>query len=474
MPPTSPKESIFISYRRSDSDEAVNLMYRALIAHFGQGQVFLDRESIPGGANFAEQIKPAVENSKVMLVVIGSDWLNAKDGWKRRLDNPDDWVRQEIELALKNKRYVIPVLLNEATIPRKEELPQSIQGLLGANACRLITRENTTLFKAGMEGIIEAIEGNVPALKPPPPIALEQFKFKVVTLSISETTEEIKTGWLGRKTERVTRKVVNPERIEGEARQYIEDVGKGIFFEMVYIPVGAFRMGSPSLEEGSKDGEYPQHKVTVQPFFMGKYPVTQQLWKTVARLPKVALELNPAPSVFKGDTRPVENISWHEAVEFCKRLFIKTGLQYRLPTEAEWEYACRAGTTTPFHFGETITTDLANYNGNYTYKNAPKGVYRKETTPVDLFGIANAFGLCDMHGNVNEWCQDHWHSNYQGAPTDGIAWLIENENADRVVHGGSWDDLPGLCRSACRTWCSPDFRSCFIGFRVVCSAPRTL
>jgi formylglycine-generating enzyme required for sulfatase activity len=119
-----------------------------------------------------------------------------------------------------------------------------------------------------------------------------------------------------------------------------------------------------------------------------------------------------------------------------------TGREYRLPSEAEWEYACRAGTTTPFHFGETITTDLANYNGNYTYGSGSKGQYRKQTTDVGSFP-ANAFGLHDMHGNVWEWCQDTWHENYNGAPTDGSAWVDENANQNRMIlRGGSWYNNP--------------------------------
>ncbi|MFN7657571.1 MAG: formylglycine-generating enzyme family protein, partial [Dolichospermum sp.] len=161
--------------------------------------------------------------------------------------------------------------------------------------------------------------------------------------------------------------------------------------------------------------------------------------------------------------------------EFCLRLSQYTGRTYSLPSEAQWEYACRAGTTTPFHFGETITTDLANYNGKYSYGQGPKGVYREETTAVGSFGVANNFGLYDMHGNVWEWCQDHWHSNYEGAPTDGSAWLSNKEDSnERLLRGGSWLDLPGYCRSAYRLNDLLDDYFNSIGFRVVCSgAART-
>jgi formylglycine-generating enzyme required for sulfatase activity len=207
---------------------------------------------------------------------------------------------------------------------------------------------------------------------------------------------------------------------------------------------------------------------------MGKYPVTQAQWRFVAGLPQQERELKPAPSRFKGDNRPVEQVSWYDAVEFCARLSAHTGREYRLPTEAEWEYACRAGTTSPFYFGKTITTEVANYNGNSTYGDGPKGEYRKETTPVDQFEYTNAFGLSDMHGNVYEWCQDHWHGNYEGAPTDGNAWLSEDEGAPRIRRGGSWDYNPRVCRSAYRNNSYPRETDLNFGFRVVSVAPRAL
>jgi formylglycine-generating enzyme required for sulfatase activity len=256
-----------------------------------------------------------------------------------------------------------------------------------------------------------------------------------------------------------------------------------IQLDLILIPGGTFVMGSPLDELGRWDDEGPQHEVTVSTFLMGRYPVTQAQWRAIATRTdlKVKHDLEPDPSEFEEDDRPVEQVSWYEAVEFCDRLSRLTQHTYRLPTEAEWEYACRAGTTTPFHFGETITTDLANYCGEEDesqpdeypghYGNGPKGEYRKTTTPVTHFHpLANAFGLCDMHGNVLEWCLDHWHDNYEGAPVDGSAWLSENENSSRVRRGGSWFSDPRYCRSACRFISNPGFRDHFVGFRVVCEA----
>jgi formylglycine-generating enzyme required for sulfatase activity len=166
-------------------------------------------------------------------------------------------------------------------------------------------------------------------------------------------------------------------------------------------------------------------------------------------------------------------VTWDDAVEFCQKLSKQTGREYRLPSEAEWEYACRAGTTTPFHFGPTITTDLVNYDGDYTYGSAPKGQYREQTTEVGSFP-ANNFGLYDLHGNVWEWCLDHWHNNYEGAPTNGSAWFSSDENALRLLRGGSWFNIPRTCRSANRDRYARDVQYNGVGFRVVCASSWAL
>ena len=252
---------------------------------------------------------------------------------------------------------------------------------------------------------------------------------------------------------------------------YFEEVlGEGVMpLRLVGIPSGEFMMGSPEQERGRyAEEESPQHLVTVSPFFMGQYPVTQAQWRAVAALPQQEKALEAAPSHFEGDDRPVEQVSWEEAMEFCARLSAHTGRVYRLPTEAEWEYACRADTTTPFYFGETLTTALANYDGS-VFLNEPEGDSRGETTAVGSFA-PNAFGLYDMHGNVWEWCQDHWHENYKQAPTDGSALLTDDVYTARVLRGGSWDSIPRNCRSACRFFDNSVFRYDSIGFRVVCEA----
>ncbi len=234
-------------------------------------------------------------------------------------------------------------------------------------------------------------------------------------------------------------------------------------------------MGSPDQEQERSPSESSQHWVTVPAFLMGMYPITQAQWRSIAALQPVNRDLDLDPSYFKEEDRPVERVSWYDAVEFCDRLSRETGRPYRLPSEAEWEYACRAGTTTPFHFGETITSDLANYDGNdASYGKGKVGTSRSETTPVGYFKVANAFSLYDMHGNVWEWCLDHWHDNYEGAPNDGSAWIDKNDNHLRLLRGGSWDNYPWHCRSAFRVRLYADNRDNYFGFRVVYSAARTL
>ncbi|QEI40175.1 Serine/threonine-protein kinase pkn1 [Dolichospermum sp. UHCC 0315A] len=256
------------------------------------------------------------------------------------------------------------------------------------------------------------------------------------------------------------------QRQQRIAKYFIEDLGNGVTLDMAAIPGGTFMMGSPENEAGRSDNESPQHQVTVPSFFMGKYPVTQAQYQAI---------MGNNPSYFEGSNRPVEQVSWINTVAFCKKLSQKIGKTYRLPSEAEWEYACRAGTTTPFHFGETMTTDLANYDGNYTYGQGTKGVYREETREVGSFGVANNFGLYDMHGNIREWCQDNWHGNYEGAPTNGSEWLDIEENINwKMLRGGSWSSIPDYCRSAYRSsnYLGTDLNG--LGFRVVCSgAART-
>lgn len=249
-------------------------------------------------------------------------------------------------------------------------------------------------------------------------------------------------------------KVIN--RTKEQAQFFKENLGSGIFLDMVLIPGGTFLMGAPIYESGAMNFEMPQHEVTVPSFCCGKYPVTQEQWIQL---------MGSNPSSFKGAKRPVESILWYEAVEFCQRLSRKTEQHYRLPSEAEWEYSCRSGTQTPYHYGEKISRSLANFNTIFTA--CPR------TKNVNKFP-PNAFGLYGMHGNVYEWCLDTFHSGYEGAPTDGSPWIDTNNNS-HIMRGGSWFLFRNFCRSASRSHAGSGFfanvSSDNYGFRVVCSIP---
>jgi formylglycine-generating enzyme required for sulfatase activity/RES domain-containing protein len=265
-----------------------------------------------------------------------------------------------------------------------------------------------------------------------------------------------------------------------------EPLGAEVALEMVPIPAGEFLMGSPDDEPGRWDDEGPQHRVHLAAFSLARTPITQAQWRQVARWqpapgdPPWERELDPDPSFFKGefpgirrpeqDRRPVERVSWFDAQEFCRRLSQRSGRSYTLPSESQWEYACRAGTTTPYAFGTTLSQRQAN-------------VACSGTTEVGGFP-ANAWGLHDMHGNVWEWCLDHWHHGYEGAPAEGSAWLSTSEQQNpsstkpvkglindfepRLLRGGSWPYNPWFCRSAYRDYNPPDVRLYYFGFRVCC------
>ena len=290
----------------------------------------------------------------------------------------------------------------------------------------------------------------------------------------------------------------------------MERLAEGVDLKMVLVPAGVFVMGTPNKEIERLDEEYqvryfklekPQKIVRVSSFCMGQMQVTQAQWREVASWEQVERKLNSDPSNFKGNNRPVDQVSWLDAKEFCARLRQKTGKEYRLPGEAEWEYACRAENSyqssvtrdqlsqlskeeeqklikewnekylTPFHFGETITTNLVNYGGD-SYGKGKKGEYRQETVEVGRFP-ANKFGLYDMHGNVYDWCEDDYHESYEGLPIDGSAWTDpENSNAQKVRRGGSWRSYAWACRSALRNADNRDRQKLNNGFRVVCALPK--
>ncbi len=286
------------------------------------------------------------------------------------------------------------------------------------------------------------------------PLNIKTFEFE----SVSIETKKKFFGFISS---------LNINKIAKTGKYFEEKLNENTNVEMVYIPSGTFLIGSNNNELDRGKDENPQQKIKIKTFYMSKYPINQLQWRIVASMPQVNRTLNPNPSNFKGDNLPVEKISWYDAIEFCQRLTKQTNRQYRLPTEAEWEYACRAGTTTPFFFGEMITTDLANYDGRTGYGTKATGKYSKKTTPSDTFS-PNNFGLYDLHGNVWEWCEDHYSTSYQSKPTDGSPYYSNMKNQPRAVRGGSWSLTGSYCRSAKRSSYAPDSNYNFVGFRIVC------
>ena len=244
------------------------------------------------------------------------------------------------------------------------------------------------------------------------------------------------------------------DRHTRSAQCLTESLGERIELDLVLIPGGTFKMG----DNRHHQDEQPIHQVTLSAFYLGKYPITQAQYRAV---------MGENASVSEGMDYPIEQISWHDAIEFCARLSQLTGRTFTLPSESQWEYACRASTDTAFYFGDTITPELVNYNGDYPYGGALPGENRDRATPVGMFP-PNAWGLYDMHGNVWEWCLDNYQASYQGAPTDGSAWAPNplDRHLKRVMRGGSWDYVARGCRSAVRCSLAPGIRVNGCGFRV--------
>jgi formylglycine-generating enzyme required for sulfatase activity len=237
--------------------------------------------------------------------------------------------------------------------------------------------------------------------------------------------------------------------------------------KMIAIPSGEYGMGS--AEKNAPNKEKPQHLVRVPAFLMSQFPVTKAQWKIVSTYPKVNRELKKSTSRSGAGNSPVVYVSWHDAIEFCERLSIKTGHMYRLPSESEWEYACRAGTYTEFNLGSSITSHYVNYDARVSYCSEPLGMYRAKISVAGEFQSPNQFGLFDMHGNVWEWCLDHWHDNYQFAPKDGGPWIDSSHSLMRVLRGGSWMSYAKDCRSSMRFYNNEsDNLSNDIGFRIAC------
>jgi formylglycine-generating enzyme required for sulfatase activity len=371
------------------------------------------------------------------------------------IDDAFEFGRNAIQLEISgsSKKMQSATAVEEV---RKFEVANTIQQTAIPEHLKPILKRNPTLTQSNQD-----VFGSEQTLSQ---VEREKIQLDVATaLSHTSHQSDLEVTWQRFEFNVITVNKNGEEnsRTTKSAEFFTEDLGHGVPLEMIKIPPGTFQRGSTQ-----SDDEMPQHTVTVPAFSIGKYPVTQMHWRAIATLPKVEIALNPEPSNFKGDDYPVEQISWSEAIEFCERLSRKTGHPYRLLTEAEWEYACRAGTITPFYFGETLTPKLARCKANLGMVFVT--LFSGETAPVGSY-FPNAFGLHDMHGNVWEWCQDHWHDSYTGAPVDGSAWITGGDSSRRVIRGGSWVNNTRYCRSSSRDRHIPNSKMDSFGFRIACS-----
>jgi len=503
----------------------------------------MDVDNIALGRDFRCALQETTASCELMLVLIGRNWADAKDeGGRTRLENPADYVRLEIEAALRRNIAVTPVLVQGAHIPAPEDLPAEIRDFAYRNGFELShNRWESDVGEMVRRLDLDGPEGG----RQVKPVALEQSaRAPSGSLDISAAPAipqaKPQRGLFGRRVRLTRRQTMGigaiavlgtgaaiaapsirrllsrpvlrtisfevpsvdekgmreaPEKYS--AAMFAEALGLSAGLDMVSIPSGSFRMGSLADEPERRPNEGPQHNVTIASFFIAASPVTQAQWAAVvsAHPERIHRDLDPKSSFFRSIDLPVESITWYEAEEFCLRLAAITGRAYRLPSEAEWEYACRAGTVTPFNCGPTITPELANYCGtggavcgdsdgksvasdvyndvkyvSGAYDQGPTGVFRAMTTRPGRFP-PNRFGLYDMHGNVWEYCLDKVTDTYADVPLDGTAFLSGSSDAQRILRGGSWSHNPAICRSAYRDGNDPSSSGWQgrIGLRVVCT-----
>jgi formylglycine-generating enzyme required for sulfatase activity len=424
---------VFISYRRDDSAGHAGRLHDRLERELGRDLLFMDVDAIPLGVNFVKVVGEEVAKCDVLLAIIGPNWLDARDeSGNRRIESSTDFVRIEIATALNRDIPVIPILLEGTRVPKAEQLPDDLKELALRNG--LDVRHAS--FHNDVDKLIRSLKGQ-PGRAP----------------QASPGAIAIAVGAPGHSETR--------NLLPGNGKtEWFKDIDIGP--EMVVVPAGSFMMGSPETEQlRYPDGrESPQHNVTIAyPFPVGRHAVTRG--EFAAFVNDTGHKTDGVwrnPGFLQDDSHPVVCVNWDDANAYAAWLADRTGRGYRLLTEAEWEYVARAGTATPFWWGSSISPTQANYKGNNVY-------YRKATVPVDSFE-PNPWGLYQVHGNVEEWCEDAWHNTYYGAPADGSAWLQGGGASRRVVRGGSWYYAPGYLRSASRDASATGGRSVNLGFRV--------
>ncbi|MEM8610789.1 MAG: SUMF1/EgtB/PvdO family nonheme iron enzyme [Cyanobacteria bacterium P01_H01_bin.105] len=467
---------IFLAHAKEDKAEVVELYERLKRRGYTP---WLDKKDLLAGQTWRAEIPKAIRNSDIFIACLSKHSVE-KQGY----------VQQEFRMALNQcarrppgKIYLVPVRLDDCNIPdlRQEEyginlrdyqwvdlfepdgfeqLVQSVdyhfpgdnsgQGSDGSNT--VIQEGPPTVLQTPIpeESSKETQKGEEPVviIQEGPKYDLRGAQFAG---GFAETVLGNQVGGTIRNDLPKPSEPSTPESSRPPIETKAIDLGNGVTLELVYIPSGKFLMGS-SEQEGRMD-EKPQHKVTVPEIWMGKYPVTKAQYEAV---------MGKNPNHFSGASNPIEQVSWSDAIAFCEKASQNTGIAFRLPSEAEWEYACRAGTTTPYFFGDDLTSEQANF-----------GCTEGALSPVGSY-LPNSFGLYDMHGNVWEWCLDHRHQNYKGAPNDGSAWISDNDSSYRIMRGGTWALNPNDCRSARRFVSYLNDCGNSFGFRVVSAPPGYL
>ena len=377
MTPPPERDQLFISYSHVDREwvERLQKMIRPLVR--SEALRLWDDSQIPAGAKWKVEIEKALASAKVALLLVSDDFLASEFVINKEL--PPLLRAAEAEglcilwVCLGPCFYeATPIHEYQAVLPPGEPLEAMgpVQQKMALKTIAGAIRDALTSEVAPAQDLAPApapaqprpVAGPAPSA-PAAPTAKDSSRLQRFATSTCLLRQEGGRCSMERR----------PLQVEG----YREELGEGVEITMVKIPAGSFLMGSPTDEPERLEYEDPQHEVTLGSFFMAQTPITQAQWRAVAGWQKVERDLKPDPSQFNGANRPVEQVSWHEAMEFCRRLSQRTGQRYGLPSEAQWEYACRAGSTTPFHFGATLTLELANYDGNNIYANGPKGPYRE-------------------------------------------------------------------------------------------------